>query len=459
MTAAPVRADGRIAPATFRSGRRLVLVLSIAAVGILAACGKKGPPQPPLARIPTPPAEPRAIRIGDEVYLTFVVPSANVSGQTPADVGAIDVFAFTGFAPPSGPDPTAGAVPIGTYAVQPVLPAPPPPPEGAPIPPPPPLPPAFVQGATAVVRETLTPDAFIPTAMPGRSVAPLPAEDAGGEAEAEDEAEVVGPLVGPADAAPLKRFYILVARGPRDRLSTPTAAVSVPLEGASEPPTDVRVDYTEAAMTVTWTPSPTAHVAPEAGDPSLLPAKPLWPPPPATTYHVFEVPREGPATVDRYALALPAPVSPQPVGGVELPVPGPVSFGVERCFVVRPVDTIAGAPVLGLPSEAGCVTPVDTFPPAPPERLAAISGIDVINLIWEPNSEPDLAGYLVLRGVAPGDTLQALTPTPIRETTYRDQSVRPGERYVYAVVAVDSATPQNVSGQSNRVEESSRAPR
>ena len=55
--------------------------------------------------------------------------------------------------------------------------------------------------------------------------------------------------------------------------------------------------------------------------------------------------------------------------------------------------------------------------------------------------------------------LQAITPTPIRETTYRDQSVRPGERYVYAVVAVDNANPQNVSGQSNRVEESSRAPR
>jgi hypothetical protein len=115
--------------------------------------------------------------------------------------------------------------------------------------------------------------------------------------------------------------------------------------------------------------------------------------------------------------------------------------------------------MMGQASEPGCVTPVDTFPPAAPQRLAAISGVDVINLIWEANAEPDLAGYLVLRWTAPGGTLQALTPAPIRETTYRDQSVRPGERYVYAVVAVDSATPQNVSGQSNRVEESSRPPR
>jgi hypothetical protein len=65
----------------------------------------------------------------------------------------------------------------------------------------------------------------------------------------------------------------------------------------------------------------------------------------------------------------------------------------------------------------------------------------------------------VLRGAAPGDTLQAITPAPIRDTTYRDESVRPGERYVYAVVAVDTAVPQNVSGQSNRVEEASRVPR
>ncbi|MEZ5289340.1 MAG: hypothetical protein R2712_31980, partial [Vicinamibacterales bacterium] len=139
-------------------------------------------------------------------------------------------------------------------------------------------------------------------------------------------------------------------------------------------------------------------------------------------------------------------------------IPGAVRFGERRCFVVRAVDTIAGQAVLGAASEPGCVTPTDTFPPAPPRQLAAIAGIGVINLIWEPNTEADLAGYLVLRGAAPGDTLQAITPAPIRETTYRDQAVEPGVRYIYAVVAVDNATPPNLSGQSNRVEETSRAP-
>ena len=56
--------------------------------------------------------------------------------------------------------------------------------------------------------------------------------------------------------------------------------------------------------------------------------------------------------------------------------------------------------------------------------------------------EPDIAGYTVLRGDAPGDTLRPLTPSPIRETTFRDTTVRPGARYNYAIVAVDGrATP------------------
>ena len=102
------------------------------------------------------------------------------------------------------------------------------------------------------------------------------------------------------------------------------------------------------------------------------------------------------------------------------------------------------------------MTPVDTFPPAAPKGLAAVSGSAAINLIWDANTEADLGGYVVLRGEAPGDTLQPLTPQPIRETRYRDTTVQPGARYVYAIVAVDRASPPNRSAQSNKVEETAR---
>ena len=433
--------------------RPLFLLLVVCAAG-LTACGKKGPPLPPLARIPGPPAKPAAVRVGDEVYLSFGVPAANTSGQTPADVSSIDIYAFTGSAPPPGDDPTKVAVKIGSYAVVPPPPPPPPPPEGERPPPPLPPPPAFVQGEIAVVREELTPEVLAPT--PGKTDG---AAATAVEPEAYHEA-VAGPLVPPSDAALLKRFYYLVAQGPRGRASTPTPPVSVPLRAATSPPGGLTLDYTEKGMTLKWTPSPEAHVPPPPPeDKTALATKPLTPPAPATAYHVFEAPRNQAPLRDAYQLRMPTPLSQSPVAAAEFGIPGAIEYGVERCFVVRSVDTIGGSMTTGQPSEPGCVTPKDTFPPAPPQRLAAIAGVDVINLIWEPNSEPDLAGYIVLRGTAPGDTLQAITPTPIRETTYRDQSVRAGERYVYAVVAVDNANPQNVSGQSNRVEESSRAPR
>ena len=97
---------------------------------------------------------------------------------------------------------------------------------------------------------------------------------------------------------------------------------------------------------------------------------------------------------------------------------------------------------------SACVTPVDTFPPAAPRSLAGVSSESAINLIWEPNTEKDLGGYLVLRGEAPGEKLAAVTPAPIHETTYHDATVRRGVTYVYAVVAVDNVSPPNISDRS-----------
>ena len=85
-----------------------------------------------------------------------------------------------------------------------------------------------------------------------------------------------------------------------------------------------------------------------------------------------------------------------------------------------------------------------------------MAGTGTMNLGWDANTEPDLAGYLVLRGDAPDGTLQPLTPAPIPATSYEDKTVKPGVRYVYVIVAVDKATPPNRSAPSARVEETAR---
>jgi len=121
--------------------------------------------------------------------------------------------------------------------------------------------------------------------------------------------------------------------------------------------------------------------------------------------------------------------------------------------------------ILLLISLVGCVLPrlavyargLGAKPPAAPKNLAAVASEGAINLIWEANTEGDLAGYMVLRAPAvEGGKLVPITPAPIKETTFRDTKVRAGVRYAYVVVAVDTATPQNVSAQSNRVEETAR---
>ena len=82
-----------------------------------------------------------------------------------------------------------------------------------------------------------------------------------------------------------------------------------------------------------------------------------------------------------------------------------------------------------------CVTPVDVFPPAAPAGLAAVPSEGGISLIWEPNAELDLGGYLVLRREAGDATLRQLTDRPIAEARYRDTDVKAGTRYIYSVAA------------------------
>jgi predicted phage tail protein len=115
-----------------------------------------------------------------------------------------------------------------------------------------------------------------------------------------------------------------------------------------------------------------------------------------------------------------------------------IEWGGERCYTVRAVHTRGALSVESEPAMPACATLADTFPPAAPTGLIAVASEGAINLIWNANTEKDLAGYLLLR--APAET-RAFAPAiadPIRDTTFTDK-VQPGIPYVYAVVAVDTA--------------------
>jgi len=84
------------------------------------------------------------------------------------------------------------------------------------------------------------------------------------------------------------------------------------------------------------------------------------------------------------------------------------------------------------PSEAISWTPKDEFPPAVPTGLTTIPGTRSIELVWDPVTDGDLAGYRVYRnGVKVADGLQT--------STYSDKDIVAGTKYSYQVSAVDQA--------------------
>jgi predicted small lipoprotein YifL len=484
-------------------------------IGTVVACGKKGPPLAPFQRVPAQVGAVTAQRIGDDVYVSFTVPETNVDGQKPADIGTVEVYAVTATHPPETEEQREMATLVATVPVRPILPEGAVAADGTPLP----LPPGVDRGAVAVVQEALTPETSIAVELPPKKDAIVAAPKVETERPVQilvAPAPIEMPRRYYFAVAISPRGRIAVPSNPISiPLEPATSAPGAPEVTYTESEMTITWQAPPDARTATIEPPPPVIAKPvvpppaaavgappslpatpgaTAGPPSLpatlgatagqaqagnvTPAKPVAPPllvakslgftSVATTYHVYEVPLT-PAPDALSELKIPADAAPGSSPELKVPpamTPAPLAvttvtlkgvvFGKERCFFVRPVDTVFGAVVQGPASPITCVTPRDTFAPAAPKQLAAIGSAGIINLIWEPNSEPDLAGYIVLRGDAPGDKLQALTPAPISATNYRDTDVKPGVRYVYAVVAVDKAEPPNVSGQSNRAEETAR---
>ncbi len=365
----------------------------------LAACGKKGPPLPPLVRIPGAPADVRAERRAQAVDLQFVVPAANVDGSRPANVQRLEVYALNGPAPAAATEVLANGVRVGAVEVK--APADPddtidadePDSDVETL-----VGPGLDQGATAHVRELLT------------------AATTGGEATT--------------------RTYVVVTITTRGRRGTASAPAAVALGSAPGAPAAPTVTYDETRITVTWTPVP----AGDAGD---------------VHYHVYDVSPPDPAAAPAITTAA-GPAEPRVS---EAPLTAPpyedtrMTWNAERCYVVRALQMFGDLAVEGDASPPACVTLRDTFAPAAPTGLTAVASEGAVNLIWSPGSEPDLAGYRVVRTTLPSGATVTLTPAAIRESTFTD-TVPAGVRYAYSVQAVDSAG--NVSPASSPVEETAR---
>ena len=406
---------------------------------VVAACGKKGPPLPPLVKLPVAPENLTAERRGNTVHLQFTVPSTNTDGTRPANVANAEVYAIT--APQDAVTPMTDqqllklATKVGSVRVK----APKNPnltadaddpgdevdaPEG----------PGLEQGTAGRLEETLTGDTMKAVEMPD-----VPGADARlhGSRAADDAPR---PLVGPPPSG-VSRVYAALGTSTRGRRGPLSQRIVVPLVPPPPPPQAPAITYTESEVTLTWPPvgSPAAAAAKD----DVLPSRPIGAPRPAMTYNVYDVTNpETAVKVTKTPIAEPRHADAR------------IVWGEKRCYTVRAAEAVNGFTIESDAAPATCELLVDTFAPAAPKGVAGIASEGAINLIWEPNTEKDLAGYIVLRGAAPpGGELTPITRAPIPETSFKD-AVPGGVAYVYTVKAVDRAG--NTSPASARVTETAR---
>jgi hypothetical protein len=111
--------------------------------------------------------------------------------------------------------------------------------------------------------------------------------------------------------------------------------------------------------------------------------------------------------------------------------------------------------VLSKPSETITINARDIFPPTAPRDLQAVADPEAraIDLSWAPNTEPDIAGYVVYRrDIASAAPVIRISPPNEVAPSSRDPNPLPGHRYAYSVSAID--LDGNESPRSAEAEES-----
>jgi hypothetical protein len=409
------------------------VVLTLAAT-LWLGCGKKGPPLPPLVKIPVAPPGFTAERHGATVDLQFTVPAANTDGTRPANIERVDVYGMTGPRTVNAAELLRRGRLIQSVAVK------------------------KPRNPNDTIDLDETDDELDPLEGSGHDQGSIVhVEDALGSEIARPEterrsgpalgatADFVRPLVAPSIFNVATRNYVTVGISTGGRKGTPSRLVSVSLAPLPPSPSVPVITYDEKAITVKWTPPPVGEIQ-SAASKDLLPATPIGLPAPTFSYNVYTVP-PGPGERPAEERLTKAPVTePQYVDSS-------VQWGMERCYVVRVVEAVGDLRLESDPSPTACKKLLDTFPPAAPKGLTAVASENTISLIWQPNSEADLAGYVVFRGTPPGEPTQQLTKTPIQGTTY-DDAGQPGVAYVYVVKALDKSG--NMSPASNTAEETIR---
>jgi fibronectin type 3 domain-containing protein len=196
-----------------------------------------------------------------------------------------------------------------------------------------------------------------------------------------------------------------------------------PAAKVAAPPTIIKTnkEYSEAANTITWE-------APKTNTDGSTPVNLLG-------YNVYRTEGAKPEASKN-------PLNQEPITATQYE-DKKFKFGNKYVYIVRSVSLgTEGKPVESRDSNSIQLAPVDTYPPAAPEKPTVGPAPGRLSIFWVANSEPDLAGYYVYRSTDPNlpkDKWTKLTLTLTTKTTFTDENVEPSKTYYYYVVAVDTA--------------------
>ncbi|HWW85589.1 MAG TPA: hypothetical protein VNZ26_18460, partial [Vicinamibacterales bacterium] len=256
-----------------------LLATAAALAAVVAGCGKKGPPLPPLIKLPSAPAELTAERRGDTVDFQFNVPNTNTDNSHPANIERVDVYALNGAASlkdaeflklatrvasvpvkaPRNPDETADPDDPDTVVDA---------PEGN----------GLDQGAAAHLSEQLTAD----------SLKSVDASKTSGKQTARArQDDGARPLLGPPSPLP-SRTYVAVGQSTRGKKGALSRRVAVPLIQPPVAPGAPTFKYDETSVTVRWSPINPPATVQSATSGDVLPSTPIGVALPSIAYHVYD---------------------------------------------------------------------------------------------------------------------------------------------------------------------------
>jgi len=126
------------------------------------------------------------------------------------------------------------------------------------------------------------------------------------------------------------------------------------------------------------------------------------------------------------------------------------NFGPTYRYTVQSYVRAGDINAVSDSSEPLAVAHVDHFPPTVPTGLAILAGATTIELGWDRNTDADLAGYRIYRAVGDGPFVRL--SGEVQPPSFRDAQIQSGQRYRYAISAVDRLGNESAHSEPAEVE-------